>query len=72
MRLIWKKYDAKFNAAITIVGLGSVVVGAYGMAELLSHALRDPILWIFAAIPLLAALCGIVTLAREYQLWKTR
>jgi len=72
MRLIWKKYDAKFNPTVMMVGLGFLVVGAYGMAELLSHALRDPLLWIFAAIPLLALVGGIVTLVREYQLWKMR
>lgn len=71
MRLIWKKYDSKFDPVVTLVGLGLLFGGVYGVA-LLSHALRHPLVWIVAAIPLLAAVMGVVTLVREYQLWKAR
>jgi len=53
MRLIWKKYDTKFDPVVTLVGLGLLVVGAYGIA-LLRHALRHPIVWFIAVLPLLA------------------
>jgi hypothetical protein len=69
MRLIWKKYDSKFDPVVTAVGLGFLFCGAYGVA-LVGHALRHPIVWIVAALPLLAGVMGIVTLVREYQLWK--
>ena len=71
MRLIWKKYDTKFDPVVTVVGLGSLIGGAYGLA-LLSHALRHPLVWIIAAIPLLVGVMGVITLVREYQLWKAR
>ena len=71
MRLIWKKYDSEFNPVVTLVGLGSLLGGVYGVA-LLSHALRHPLVWIVAAIPVLTGVIGIVTLVREYQLWKMR
>jgi hypothetical protein len=71
MRLIWKEYDSKFDPVVTLVGLGLFLGGGSGVA-LLSHAVRHPLAWIVAAIPLLAGVMGAVTLVREYQLWKTR
>ena len=71
MRLIWKKYDSKFDPIVTLVGVGFLVGGVYGLA-LLGHALRKPIVWVLAAIPLVCAAMGVVTLVREYRLWKMR
>jgi hypothetical protein len=71
MRLIWKKYDSEFNPVVTLVGLGFLLGGVYGVA-LLSHALRQPLVWIVPAIPVLTGVMGAVTLVREYQLWKMR
>ena len=71
MRLIWKKYDTEFDPVVTLVGLVFLVGGVYGVA-LLSHALRHPLVWLVAALPLLTAVMGAVTLVREYQLWKMR
>jgi hypothetical protein len=71
MRLIWKKYDSAFDPVVTLVGLGFFVGGVYVVA-LLGHALRDPIVWVLAAIPFLTAVMGFITLVREYQLWKKR
>lgn len=71
MRLIWKKYDSKFDPIVTLVGLGFVGGGIYGIA-ILSPALRRPLSWVIATLPFLAAVMGILTLAREYQLWKQR
>ena len=71
MRLIWKKHDTKFDPVVTLVGLGFLVGGAYGLA-LARHALRHPLVWIVAAIPLLAGVMGVLILVREYQLWKAR
>lgn len=71
MRLIWKKYDSKFDPIVTLVGLGFVVGGIYGIA-ILSPALRRPISWVIATLPFLAAVMGILTLVREYQLWKQK
>ncbi len=71
MRLIWKRYDSEFNPVITLVGLGFLVGGVYGFA-LLSDALRHPLTWVLAAVSLLFAVIGILTLLREYQLWKMR
>jgi hypothetical protein len=51
MRFIWKKYDSSFNPQVALVGLGSLLVGAYGTAELAAPALRYPILWIFVPSP---------------------
>ena len=42
MRLIWKKFDSGFDPVVTMVGVGFVLGGAYGMA-LLRHALQHPI-----------------------------
>lgn len=69
MRLIWKKYDSEFNPIVTVVGFGALVGGIWGL-DLLRHALREPLVWVLAAIPLLAIIIGVVTLVREYQLWK--
>jgi hypothetical protein len=71
MRLIWKKYDSNFDPVVTVVGLGFVGGGAYGLA-LLVVALRDPFAWLIAAIPLLMGIMGVLILVREYQLWKLR
>lgn len=71
MRLIWEKYDSKFDPIVTLVGLGFFLVGMYGVT-LLSYALRHPLVWISAAILVLMGIMGVVTLVREYQLWKTR
>ena len=71
MRLIWKKYDSKFDPIVTLVGAGFFVAGVYGLA-LIGHALRNPVAWVLAAIPLVCAVMGVVTLVREYQLWKMR
>lgn len=71
MRLIFKKYDSEFNPVVTVVGLFSFFGGVYGVG-LLSHALRDPLIWVFVAIPFLMAVMGVLTLVREYQLWKMR
>ena len=71
MHRLWKKYDSKFDPVVTLVGLGFFLVGMYGVA-FLSHALRHPLVWIVAAIPVLMGIMGVVTLVREYQLWKTR
>ncbi|MFY9676635.1 MAG: hypothetical protein WAK13_19400 [Terriglobales bacterium] len=71
MRLIWKKYDSGFNPAVTGVGAALLVGGVYGLA-LLARALLNPVVWVFAAVPLIAAFVGVITLVREYQLWKTR
>ena len=69
MRLIWKKYDSKFDPIVTVVGFGFLVGGAYGLG-LVRHALRHPFVWVVSAIPLLMAIMGVATLVREYQLWK--
>jgi hypothetical protein len=71
MRLIWKKYDSEFDPVVTVVGLAWLVGGVYGVA-LMGHALRHPLVWVLAAIPSLVAVMGVVTLLREYQLWKMR
>jgi hypothetical protein len=71
MRLIWKKYDSEFNASVTVIGAGFLVGGIYGLAHII-HALANPVVWVFAAIPLIVILLGAVTLLREYQLWKAR
>jgi hypothetical protein len=71
MPLIWKKYDSKFDPVVTLFGLGFLLGGAYGVV-LIRHALRHPIVWVVAAIPLMAGVMGVVTLVREYQLWKTQ
>jgi hypothetical protein len=69
MRLIWKKYDS--DPTVTVVGAGFLVGGIYGLAQII-HALTNPVVWAFAAIPLIVILVGAVTLLREYQLWKAR
>ena len=71
MRLIWKKYDSEFDPIVTLVGLGFLSAGAYGVA-LLGRALRNPLVWILAGIPLAMGVAGFVILVREYQLWKVR
>jgi hypothetical protein len=71
MRLIWKKYDAEFNPIVMVVGLGCLV-GGVAVLALIAHALVNPIVWVFAAVPLIAALIGVITLVREYQLWKAQ
>jgi hypothetical protein len=69
MRLIWKKYDLEFDLTMTVVGLAFAVGGLYGTA-LFGHALRHPLVWVLAAIPLLMAVTGVIIVVREYQLWK--
>ena len=54
MRLIWKKYESKFDPVVTLVGLVFLFGGVYGVA-LLSHVLRHPLVWIVATLPLLTA-----------------
>lgn len=71
MRLLWKKYDSKFDPLVAIVGLGMLIAGVWGV-PLMNRALRNPVLWVVAAIPLLAGIIGAVTLVRECQLWKAR
>jgi len=71
MRLIFKKFDSTFNPVVTVVGIGSALGGLYGIA-LLRHALQHPIALIFAAIPALAVVMGVVTVVREIQLFRDR
>jgi hypothetical protein len=71
MRLIWKKYDSEFDPIVASVGAGFFGCGVYGLA-LFGHALRNPRVWVLAAIPLVMAVVGVITLVREYQLWKMR
>jgi hypothetical protein len=71
MRLIWRKYDSKFDFVMTLVGLEFFLGGVYGIA-LLSRSLRHPLVWIVAAIPLSFAVMGLLILVREYQLWQER
>ncbi len=71
MRLIWKKYDSEFNPVVAAVGLFAVFAGVYALV-LMRHALLQPVVWALAAVPLLAAVIGAITLVREYQLWKLR
>jgi hypothetical protein len=71
MRLIWKEFDSEFDPILTIVGLGFLSVGVFGVA-LLRHALRHPIVLVVASLPLLVGAMGAVILVREYQLWKMR
>ena len=71
MRLIWKKYDSEFNPILMVVGAAFLVGGVSVLAQI-AHALGDPVVWVFAAVPLIAALIGVITLVREYQLWKPR
>ena len=71
MRLIWKKYDSQFDPILTLVGLGFLGGGAYGVA-LIGRALRHGIVWLLAGIPLAMGVAGFVILLREYQLWKIR
>ncbi len=71
MRLIWKKFDSAFDPVVTIVGVGFVVGGAYGMA-LLRHALQHPIVLVVAAIPTLLAVMGVLIVFREVQLFRER
>jgi len=71
MRLIWKKYDSEFNPIVMLVGAGFLVGGVFVLAQI-AHALANPVVWVFAAVPLIAALIGGITLVRQYQLWKAR
>jgi hypothetical protein len=70
MRLIWKKYDSAFDPVLTVVGVGFLFAGAYGMA-LLRHALRHPIVLV-AVLPILAAVMGALIVVREIQLFRQR
>ena len=72
MRLIWKKYDSKFDPVVALVGLGAFAAGVHGTALLGPAALRHPVVCILAAIPLLLGVIGLVVLIREYQLWRSR
>jgi hypothetical protein len=71
MRLIWKKVDSVFDPVVTIIGVGFVFGGVYGMA-LLRHALRHPIILVVAAIPTLLAVMGVLIVVREAQLFRER
>jgi len=71
MRLIWKKYDSEFNPIVMVVGAGCLV-GGVSVLALIAHALANPVVWVFAAVPLIVALVGVITLVREYRLWKAR
>lgn len=71
MRLIWKKYDSEFNPTVAVIGAACLVGGVYGLA-VIALALRNPVVWFFATIPLVAVFLGVITLIREYQLWKAR
>ncbi len=71
MRLIWKKFDSAFDPVVTIVGMGFVLGGVYGMA-LLRHALQHPIVLLVAVIPCLLTVMGVLIVAREVQLFRER
>ncbi len=71
MRLIWKKFDSAFDPVVTIVGMGFVLGGVYGMA-LLRHALQHPIVLMVAAIPTLLTVMGVLIVVREVQLFRGR
>jgi phosphate/sulfate permease len=71
MRLIWKKFDSKFDPVVTVVGIGLALGGLYGIA-LLRHAFQHPIVLILAAIPALAGVMGILVVVREFQLFRDR
>ncbi|HEU5452264.1 MAG TPA: hypothetical protein VFU76_09780 [Terriglobales bacterium] len=69
MRLIWQKYDSAFDPIVTLVGLGFFIGGAYGVSLLAGAVVRHPVVAIIAAVPLIMAIVGVLTLLREYQLW---
>ena len=71
MRLVWKKYDSAFNPVLTVVGVGFLLAGAYGMA-LLRHDLRYPIVLLVAVIPTVATVMGALIVVREVQLFRQR
>jgi len=71
MRLIFKKYDSKFDPVVTVVGVVFVLGGIYGMA-LLRHAFRYLIVLIVAALTTLAAVMGVLIVIREVQLFRER
>jgi uncharacterized membrane protein (Fun14 family) len=72
MRLIWKKYDSAFDPIVTLLGLGFFLGGGYGFVLLTPSVVRYPVVGVLAAVPLLFASIGVITLVREYGLWKQR
>jgi hypothetical protein len=71
MRLIFKKYDSVCDPVVTVVGVGLLLAGLYGMV-LLRHALRQPVALLVAAIPMLATVMGVLIVVREVQLFRQR
>jgi hypothetical protein len=71
MPLIWKKSDSTFDPLLTLVGVGFVLGGVYGMA-LLHHALQHPVVLIVAAIPTLLVVMGVLIVVREVQLFRAQ
>jgi hypothetical protein len=71
MRLIWKSHDSEFNPVLTVVGVGFLLSGAYGVA-LLRHSFAHPIVLLVAVIPTLGAVVGALIVVREVQLFRQR
>ncbi len=72
MRLIWTKYDKKFESGVATWGLWMFLIGSWAFSLVAAAALRHPVAWIIAAICLMPSLICVITLLREYQLWRQR
>jgi hypothetical protein len=62
MRLDWKKYDSEFNPTVAF-GARCLFGGVNGLAGI-APALANPVVWVFATIPLIAVLLGVVPLPK--------
>ena len=67
--LIQKFYGSRFDPVLTIAGMLVFICGAYGLVVVFSSL---PYTILITPIFLLPTVMGIVTLVREYQLWRSR
>ena len=69
MKIMWARFNDKFDSQWVAVGVGWIVLSSYGLVMLL-FPWHSWIVLILGAIPFIFFVMGALILFREFQLYK--